>query len=152
MKDERIAEALKALPRERASAGFTAGVLERLDRRSSGAHLQRWMLTAAAVLLFGLGWGWREWQMHRDHQESRARYELLLVEKQALETELRTLRRLTEQAMPVVYLGGNERVDLVLDLARLQRRGGLQIDPRAATGIGPAVQTDHHPTPRNVVY
>ncbi len=121
MSDERLSAALRSLPREEASRGFKAGVLRRLDRRRPSASYRS--LAAAAVLALVFGLGWREWRHQQAQHQTIARLDALLAEKQALEAELRHLRELTARARPVVYLGGNESVDFVLDLARLHTQG-----------------------------
>ncbi len=46
----------------------------------------------------------------------------LLAERQAILVELQQFRRETEAVRPVLYLGGDESVDLVVDLAAVARR------------------------------
>ena len=125
--DERLGAALKALPREQARPGFTGRVLRRLDEDRGRPFPNRWawMATAAALLALALSFGWRDWQHRQERAETLARLEALLVQKQELEAELANLKRLTADARPVVYLGGNDEVELTLDLARFQRRGGF---------------------------
>ncbi len=133
--DERLSAALRSLPRERAGTGFTREVLVRLDRRPRRRAPTRWRLAAAAaaVAVLALSFGLREWRHAEEQRATVARLERLLAEKQALETELAALRRLTDEARPLVYVGGNERVDLVVDLARFQRQGGFGL-PAAGRG------------------
>lgn len=134
MNDDQLSSALKSLPHEQASMGFTAGVLRRIDpppprlfpaRWSFGATITRRAfgatITVVAVLVLALGFGWREWRQHQAQQHM----QVLLAEKRALEAELESLRRLTAEARPMVYLGGDDEVDLVLDLARFRRQGGF---------------------------
>jgi len=123
MHDEQIHEALKSLPRQQADANFTARVMARLDEPSRPSLPWTILAPAAALLLLALSLGWQEWQHRRDSRIAHARFESLLAEKQALEAELESLKRLASEAS-LVYLGGDEKMDLVLDLARLQRRGG----------------------------
>lgn len=151
MNDSRLTEILQSLPRERASGDFTARVRSRVEPRPVfGLDPASWPTAAAvaALVVLAVGFGWREWRHSQARAAEVARLEMLLSEKQALEAELLTLRRLASEARPVVYLGGNEEVDLVLDLARFQRRqtarrpapptpntverADLRIDPRGA--------------------
>lgn len=46
----------------------------------------------------------------------------LLAERQAILAELQQFRRETEAVHPVLYVGGDESVDLVVDLAAVARR------------------------------
>ncbi len=137
--DDKLTSALKSLPRERAGAGFTAGVLRRLDERRRptaawwgpalrGPALRgagRWplMAAAAAVLLLAVGLGAREWWHFHQRQQATARLATLEQERQALAAELAELRRRVVGAQPVVYLGGSNDLDLVLDLAHAKRAG-----------------------------
>ena len=135
MNDDRISSALQTLPREEAGPGFTAAVLQRIEEPPRRTVPRPWAMAAvAAAVLLALGLGWREWRHQQEQERAVAQLEVLLAEKQELEEELRSLRRLASQARPVVYLGGNERVDLVLDLARFQDRGGWP--PDLATPAG----------------
>ncbi len=142
MNDDRLSTALKSLPREPAGIGFTAGVLRRIDQparwrlfagrafgRAATGRAFGQAIAAAAILILILGLGWRQWRQHRAAEH----LQVLLAEKQELEAELDSLRRLTVRARPVVYLGGDDKVDLVLDLARFQRQGGFGSKPPAAT-------------------
>ncbi|MEM7583296.1 MAG: hypothetical protein AAF560_07955 [Acidobacteriota bacterium] len=136
MSDDRVSQALRSLPREQASPQFKREVLHRLDVERARKH--RWGLAAAALLALAIGLGWQERQHQVTQQQSTARLQALLAEKQALEEELRQLQALTAQARPVVYLGGNEEVDLVLDLARLRSRGKPSELPQSPAAVRPA--------------
>ena len=118
---------------------------------------------AAAALILALGFGWREWRQHQEIQH----LEMLLAEKQELQAELESLRRLTAEARPMVYIGSSENVDLVLDLERFHRRGGfgsnvpaasydppgrLPAGPRAARPRAAALETEDMARPLRVVY
>ncbi len=150
MHDDRVSAALKSLPREQAGLSFTAGVLRRIETPSrfwSASRLPtqwamgRWAtVTAACALVLVLGFSWREWR----HRQAVANLRVLLAEKQELEAELEDLRRLTAEARPVVYLGGDDKVDLVLDLARFKRHGGfgsnLQMPAEGSSTIASTVR------------
>ena len=140
--DRRLSELLAALPRERAAADFTAGVLQRIEAAPQWPALQwpaprrpaprrpalRWrrqapLLAAAALLFICLAFGGRElWHRHQ-YQEAVARLEALHAEHDALEAELHRLRRLAVETRPVLYLGGDETVEYVVDLSRPHHRG-----------------------------
>jgi hypothetical protein len=134
LNETELQNVLKALPREQAAVGFTARVLRRIEQPSPRWLAPRWLAprwataAAAAILALTLGFGWREWRHHQAVADLKA----LLAEKQALEAELDDLRRLTAEARPVVYLGSDDRVDLVVDLARFSRQGGFGSRPPAA--------------------
>ncbi|HEX4962673.1 MAG TPA: hypothetical protein VF173_17690 [Thermoanaerobaculia bacterium] len=127
MKDHRtreIAELLRELPREQARPGFTARVLERLDeprRIDLRGNFRFALATAAAVLvafaisagvLMERGSGARK---QREALAARQTLEELRAEHGRLEQELKEISE-----PPVVYLGGDERVDYVLDLRKVR--------------------------------
>jgi hypothetical protein len=57
------------------------------------------------------------------------RLEALLREQERLAAEIAALRRLTTEPAPLVYLGGDEQTDVLLDLERLARRRQSEIRP-----------------------
>ncbi len=122
MNHDSVSQALKSLPREQAGLGFTAGVLRRIEAPPRLLPA-RWITATAmaAAMVLALGFGWREWR----HRQATENLQVMLAEKQELEAELRALRRLTAEARPVVYLGSDSQVDLVLDLGRFRRQGGF---------------------------
>jgi len=131
MSEDRIATTLRSLPRERAGDDFTARVLARLDepfrRRAPLAPRLAW---AAAVLAAAVGLS----QALDDRRsgkspERTARIEALLREQERLAAEVETLKLLSAGPTPVVYLGGDEGTDLLLDLDRLARRRQAEIRP-----------------------
>ena len=152
MNDDRISAALESLPREEAGTDFTAGVLRRLEERPRRLFTARWAMAAAAaaIVVLALGFGWREWRHQQQRRQAVAQLEMLLAEKQELEAELRSLRRLSSRARPVVYLGGNENVDLVLDLARLRSRGGWPANLEAPRNAD--LRPGNRPETRRAVY
>lgn len=111
---------LAALPRERARRGFTDGVLSRID--GGPVRRRRWLLLAAtgaaAALLVAVA------ALHLERERS-GRDELALRiaelrrDHARLSEELRQLRTRLRREQPVLYLGGDDRVDYVLDLRRL---------------------------------
>jgi hypothetical protein len=125
--DDQLTGALKSLPRERAGPGFTAGVLHRLEepRRPVHGGPARWPVLAAtaAVLLLSVALGAREWWHFHQRQGATVRLQALEQERLALAAELAELRRQITEAEPVVYLGGSNDLDLVLDLERAKRAG-----------------------------
>lgn len=132
-----LRQALRALPRARPSGGFTERVLERADvrRRSflpSGGALRRptaavlGAATVAAALVAGalaLAPPGPRTEPPAE-RERRARVETLEAERRLLASELDEIRRLASslrEPAPVLYLGGDEEIDLVVDLDRLVR-------------------------------
>ena len=124
MEDHRLGDLLRELPRESARPGFTARVLQRLEaperRRSmpplalAGAMAATLAVTAGVLV-----------DARRDALEA-VRAQRALAEIRAehgrLEREVLELSR-----PPVVYLGGNENVDLVLDLGKVGETEGAKL-------------------------
>ncbi len=114
-----ITEILRELPSEQARPGFTARVLERLDA-APRAMAPRWsfrlaLATAAVVLAAAAIPAGMVIQKSRDANQARQALQEIRAEHGRLEQEL---REMTEP--PVVYLGGDENVDLVLDLGKMR--------------------------------
>lgn len=127
--DDRLERTLRDLPRERAAEDFTARALARLDApRPSRARLP--LATAgvavAAALTVALvagrlgpadhgEAGRRVTSRRADAAEARRMLEDLRREHRALASELDALAA----DEPVLYLGSDEEVDLVVDLSRV---------------------------------
>ena len=110
-------EILRELPRERAREGFTARVLGRLDARPEPMVWRRPRLvfaTAALVAVMASA-GVLQYREGQRQEEARRILRELRSEHESLKHELESL-----SAPPVVYVGGNEQVDLVVDLSRVQ--------------------------------
>jgi hypothetical protein len=130
MEDQRLGDLLRELPREHARPDFTARVLERLESAAPAprpaARLALAMAAAAVVAAVSTG------VLIERHNVSReaigaAQAQQILQDLRAEHGRLqRELRELSQP--PVVYIGGNEDVDLVLDLGKA----------RAAEGATPA--------------
>ena len=131
MEDHRLGDLLRELPREQPRPGFTARVLHHLD----APERRRWIpvprlalatvLTVALAVTAGLLIDAR-----RNALES-SRAEKALAEIRAEHARLeREVRDLSQP--PVIYLGGNEDVDLVLDLGKV--RGSEGATPAAYHG------------------
>lgn len=118
-----LSQAFESLPRQKASHDFTGGVLAALDQRSParpGRYHHGWVwATASSVLLVALlviGFGYqRQRAAEQAYQEQveqlRSRYRQLL-------DEVATIRREAETPDTRVYLGGDDQLDLMLDLGR----------------------------------
>ena len=135
-----LTEAFAELPRQRPSAGFTSQILAEIDRsdRRRRHHHSRWIWATAAslilVTLIAIGYGYQRQQAAE--RAYRAQVEELKSRYLELLDEVASVRE--EAAFPDtrLYLGGDERVDLVLDWggdpAPGERSGNLR-DVRPAT-------------------
>jgi hypothetical protein len=115
MEDHRLGDLLRELPREHARPGFTARVLHRLDATERRRSLPRLALATALAVVLAITAGVLV-DARRDALEAaRTRQALreIRAEHGRLEREVQELDQ-----PPVVYLGGDENVDLVLDLGR----------------------------------
>jgi len=127
MEDDRLGSLLRELPSEQARPGFTARVLERLDAAPRIAPRWSFRLTLAmaaatfAAVAISAGVLTRE---PRETGQARQALREIRAEHGRLEQELREMSE-----TPVVYLGGDENVDLVLDLGKV----------RNAEAVAPAV-------------
>lgn len=129
MEDHRLGDLLRELPREQACPGFTARVLENLDlpgplpERARPRRTFRLALAgaAAAALLTAVSFGVLMDRRAESIEAARARQALqeIRAEHGRLAQELEELSQ-----PPVVYIGGNEDVDLVLDLGKVRGSEG----------------------------
>lgn len=132
MKDERLSEALRAVPRVAARPDFTRRVLEGLDARPEPRRglAGRWRLAAAACagLAVGAGLLWQHAApsgSERRHREAAETLAEIRAEHARLRQELDRLSATAEPAESgVVYLGGTENVDFVVDLDRVPTAPG----------------------------
>ena len=120
MEDHSVGPLLRELPREHAREGFTARVLARLDAPEPKPWLQPRLIFAMAALAAVVASA-GILQVHAGRQEAlrtaeaRKMLRELRSEHDSLKQELQTLSQ-----PPVVYVGGDEEVDLVVDLSRVQ--------------------------------
>lgn len=120
MEDHNLGQLLRELPREQARAGFTARVLENLDAKPEPRtwRTPRMVFATAALVAAVASAGILQIRADRQEElrkaEARKVLQELRSEHESLERELRSL------SDPVVYVGGNEDVDLVVDLSRVQ--------------------------------
>ncbi len=142
MNDQQLSEILRSLPKERADEDFTAKLLTRLEASppATSSTVTRYRFAVAACLCLillggGLVGAWH-WQRLDTKRQTLAELDALRSEQRTLERELAELVALT-RSEPIVYLGGSEEVDLVIDLANLARR---QYPTRPARLASPAGQ------------
>jgi hypothetical protein len=124
MEDHRLGDLLRELPRESARPGFTTRVLNRLEAPRRRRSLPRLALAGAMAAVLTVTAGVLV-DARRDALEA-VRTQRALQEIRAehgrLEREVQELSR-----PPVVYLGGNENVDLVLDLGKVGETEGAKL-------------------------
>ena len=131
MEDHRLGDLLRELPREQARPGFTARVLNRLEAPARRRSIPRLALATALAVVLTVATGFLI-EARRDALAS-SRAEKALAEIRAEHARLeREVQDLSEQQPSVVYLGGNEDVDLVLDLGKV--RGSEGATPAAYHG------------------
>ena len=129
MRDDRfLNDALARLERPRASAGFTARTLARLDRAPARRPLVRRPLWAALAATLVLAAGAALWAPRRA-DEAALRREALASETRTLAAEIAALRAELDASRPAIPLphpaGGPVEVDLVeLDRVATQLRTG----------------------------
>lgn len=126
MEDHRLGDLLRELPREQARPGFTARVLNRLDApedRRLGWRPRLALAGAMAAVAISAG-------VLMDRPAG-SRQEIETAEAQRILRELRAEHGRLEREFqemsepPVLYLGGDEEVDLVLDLRNVQEAEGV---------------------------
>lgn len=111
MDEKQLIELLSDLPRTGASDGFTERTLARIDAAPRETSNARRFAAAAAIALAVLSGaiGHHEWR-------ERQRAEALREEHRRIAAELQQLKEEASEYQPVVYLGGDEKADYVLDL------------------------------------
>lgn len=129
MEDHRLGDLLRELPREQARPGFTARVLERMDRPEKAPETSRprrpFRLALAGAtamaLVTSISAGILMDRRAESIKAAEARQMLqeIRAEHGRLEQEVQALSQ-----PPVVYIGGNEDVDLVLDLGKVSGSEG----------------------------
>ncbi len=114
--EQKLRSRLREEP-EKASPGFTRSVLARLGERPQ----RSWMtispqLAAAAAVVLLLAGVLIGAQFGPKPQETASDREQLLREYIALQSELEQIRRMADDTGPVLYLGGDESVEVLYDL------------------------------------
>lgn len=130
MEDHRLGDLLRELPREQARPGFTARVLERLNLPGQAPERARrprrpfrlalaGAVAAAIVTTISAGILMDRRAESIQAAEARRLLQEIRAEHGRLEQEIQELSQ-----PPVVYIGGNEDVDLVLDLGKVSGAEG----------------------------
>lgn len=130
MEDHDVGRLLRELPRETARPGFTQRVLARLDEPAQSAALSEgrgWrfrlaMAATTAALLVVVSAGVVRHEQSREAErtaEARRLLQEIRAEHDRIEQELRALSE-----PPLVYVGGDEEVDLVVDLNKVPAEDG----------------------------
>lgn len=130
--DRELDRVLAELPRAVASPGFSRRVLGDLGDAAARRAGRAWLLaaTAAAAALAAALWLWphaapppaalaEAGALEQEHR-------LLMEELEALKASLRD-----REAAPVLYLGGTEGLDLILDLGPVWEDGAAGARPAA---------------------
>jgi hypothetical protein len=111
--DPEVTATLRALPRRQASPGFTEAVLTAAAQPPAEPSWPRSMALLAASLVLATVFTAGALERAHQRQELHGRVDALRVEHQQLERELAEIRRLSAEQPAVVYLGGNDQVDVV---------------------------------------
>jgi hypothetical protein len=124
MKDRELDDLLHELPRHHARPGFRTRLESRLDEAPPPRDL-RWARAAAvgaATLLVALApIGWQRMERAREDRLARQRVEEMRLEYQALQGELRDMRRQLARSEPVVGLDAGDGLEYLVDLRELAR-------------------------------
>lgn len=128
MEDHRIGELLRGLPRERARTGFTARVVRNLDAPEAGRPALRWRPAAALTAVLLVAVALSAGLLHARKAESVRTAEARQILEEIRAEHGRLAREVEEMSEPpVIYLGGTEDVDFVVDLSRVpETDGGIQ--------------------------
>jgi hypothetical protein len=120
MTNDPLFDALRDLPRETARAGFTRNVLLKIaeSERAPGSSSPRLLWAAVASLAVVTVVAAGLYEQRRERRELRGAVGSLRAEQRELLRELEALRA-DRSALPVAYLGGDERNDYVLTLGAL---------------------------------
>jgi hypothetical protein len=140
MKEDRLRDLLRRLPRHEASTDFTNHVMRRLDepahRRPPGRAMTRLALASAVLAVAALIVGvavrhdaprplspdiGQPAAAAGDDAQKKARLQELRREHDALMRELQAIRDESRSTSPLLYLGGTDQLDVVVDIGRVGR-------------------------------
>jgi cell division protein FtsB len=122
--DEKLGQLLKSLPRERAQEDFTGRVMERLEMRRPPVFspFKIALVSAAAVVVAAT------MLSTVSHIQQKAEQNHLKQELKSVKAQYRKIARQIEELKnqpprdPVIYVGGDDRADYVLDVSKLHIR------------------------------
>lgn len=118
--DSEISAALESLPRHRPSEKFTASLLTRIDTGTKvpSRFYRNIGWTVATLLIFAIGitLGSSSYRRSQRQAQELQQLEALRARYTQLKTDVAGLKRSAANSPAVVYLGGNESYDLVIDL------------------------------------
>jgi hypothetical protein len=127
MEDQHLERLLRELPREQARQGFTPRVLARLNAAPPARAGWRPRLAAGLTALLLIAGGVvRHEQREAERSAQVARAEQVLRELRAEHRQIKRELEALPEAPPVIYLGGNEDMDLVVDLRQVQKGDGAR--------------------------
>jgi hypothetical protein len=131
MSEEKLGNLLRSLPREKASVEFTDRVMSRVEEGRRPIVFQPRFALAVSIVLIVAAWvGADRWLAMQQEEQTNERIHTLKSEIEKIQGDIRLLRDLA----PVLYLGGNEDVDFVLDLGKAAREKGDGIKPISFDG------------------
>lgn len=110
-----LRDALRELPRQRASQAFTARLLERAQAPPPRLTPRRWRWAATAALAALAATVWQLGAAHHGRSLER-QAQLLLAERRQLQGELARLRGLA-RAEPALHVAGGADFEVVVGLA-----------------------------------
>jgi hypothetical protein len=135
-RDEALLRELKTMQSVRASEDFTARVVAAAGRRRRRRHRQRQLaLGAAAIVLLAVLFAplARERSTIDSSDTLAGEAETLRREYREIRAELEALEARAERAAPVIYLGGDDDLDLVVDLASFMAQPSAML-PASTSG------------------
>jgi hypothetical protein len=130
MEDQHLGRLLRELPAERARTGFTPRLLARLDaappaRARWQPRLAAAMAMAAVVMAIAAGTVQHE-RIEAQRAARVARATELLRELRAEHGQIKKELAALPDEPPVLYIGGNEEMDLVVDMGEVRNADGVR--------------------------
>jgi hypothetical protein len=155
MNDDPIFGALRRLPRAAASPGFTQRAMARAAGSESASTStagsesglgwsRGWAMFASCLALVSIVSAW-QWERRERKREWLGEVQALREASRSLEGDLDALR--AAEMAPVVHLGGDDSVDLILDLEAVRQARGVQARTLARTEASAARAVDERPVP-----